>query len=66
MDHDTIWLIFKIVATAGSFLFLFIYKKKIKKMATDLIVGGDTGPYEGRSFIEIRKDMEDKMDEVLR
>ncbi len=66
MDNDTIWLIVKITVTAGSFLFLWFYKKKIWKMATDLMVGSDTGPYQGRTFLEIRKDMEDKMDEVLR
>ena len=66
MDDNTMWLLVKIGATVGSFILLWVFKKQLIKMVTDVVVGSDTTEYEGRNYTDIRDGMEAKMDEVLK
>lgn len=66
MDDNTFWLLVKIGITIASLVFLWIFKKHIMRLVTDLIVGGDTKVYEDKTYDQIRSDMERKLDEVLR
>ena len=66
MDSDTLWMLVKIGITAGSLILLWIYKRRIMSILTDAIVGGDTKAYEEKTYVEIRDEMERKIDEVLK
>ena len=65
MDENTTWLIIKIIATVGSVLLLLIFKKQLVRMITNVVVGGDSESYEGKTYTEVREEIEKKMDRVL-
>ena len=65
MDENTMWLIVKIGVTVGSFVLLFIFKNQLIRMVSNVIVGSETEEYEGKTFAEVRENVEKKMDRVL-
>ena len=65
MDDNTMWLLIKIGITAGSLILLWLFKRKIMKVISDIITGNDTEVYQGKTVIEIRDGIEATMDEVL-
>ena len=55
-----------IIVTVISAVTLFLFKRRIKKVITDLVIGSDTSEYQGVSVPEMRDRIEQRMDEVLR
>lgn len=55
-----------IVVTIISMVTLFLFKRQIKKVITDLVIGSDTSEYQDISVPEVRDRIESRMDEVLR
>lgn len=55
-----------IIVTVISAVTLFLFKRKIKKVITDLVIGSDTSEYQDVSVPEMRDRIEQRMDEVLR
>ena len=55
-----------IIATVISAVTLFLFKRRIKKVITDLVIGSDTSEYQDVSVPEMRDRIEQRMDEVLR
>ena len=55
-----------IIVTVISAVTLFLFKRKIKKVITDLVIGSDTSEYQDVSIPEMRDRIEQRMDEVLR
>ena len=55
-----------IIVTAISAVTLFLFKRKIKKVITDLIIGSDTSEYQDITVPEMRDRIESRMDEVLK
>ena len=65
MDLD--WDILRVVlVTCASAIVLFIFKRQIKKVVTDLVVGSDTNEYQDLSVTDIRDRIEDRLDKVLK
>ncbi len=55
-----------IIVTIISMVTLFLFKRKIKKVVTDLVIGSDTSEYQDVTIPEMRDRIEQRMDEVLR
>lgn len=55
-----------IIVTIISMVTLFLFKRRIKKIITDLVIGSDTSEYQDVSVPEMRDRIESRMDEVLR
>ena len=55
-----------IIVTIISMVTLFLFKRRIKKIITDLVIGSDTSEYQDVSIPEMRDRIESRMDEVLR
>lgn len=55
-----------IIVTVISAVTLFLFKRRIKKVITDLVIGSDTSEYQDVSVPEMRDRIEQRMDEVLR
>ena len=55
-----------IIVTMVSMVTLFLFKRKIKKILTDLVIGSDTSEYQDVTVPEMRDKIEARMDEVLR
>ena len=55
-----------IIVTIISMVTLFLFKRKIKKVVTDLVIGSDTSEYQDVTVPEMRDRIEQRMDEVLR
>ena len=55
-----------IIVTVISAVTLFLFKRRIKKVITDLVIGSDTSEYQDVSVPEMRNRIEQRMDEVLR
>ncbi len=55
-----------IAVTIISMVTLFLFKRRIKKVLTDLVVGSDTSEYQDVTVPEIRDRIEERMDEVLK
>lgn len=55
-----------IIVTIISMVTLFLFKRKIKKVVTDLVIGSDTSEYQDITVPEMRDRIEARMDEVLR
>ena len=55
-----------IIVTVISAVTLFLFKRRIKKVITDLVIGSDTSEYQDVSVSEMRNRIEQRMDEVLR
>ncbi len=66
MDLETIYLIVKIGAVAISGIVLYIFRRDIIKVVTDIAVGGDTKEYVGKDLNEIKQRTESRIDEVLK
>ena len=66
MDGDLITDLVKIGITIGSIIVLYLFRRNITKVVTDLMVGGDSSKYIDRDPDQIVCDVEDRMREVLR
>ncbi len=55
-----------IIVTLVSMVTLFLFKRRIKKIITDLVIGSDTSEYQDVTVPEMRDRIEQRMDEVLR
>ena len=55
-----------IIVTVISAVTLFLFKRRIKKIITDLVIGSDTSEYQDVTVPEMRDRIEGRMDEVLR
>ena len=64
---DVEWDLLRIVVvTCASAITLFIFKRQIKKVVTDLVVGSDTKEYQDLSVTEVRDRIEERLDRVLK
>ena len=66
MDSTVYDLLRVIIVTAVSMLLLWIFKRQIRKVVTDLVVGSDTAEYQDVTVTDLRDRIESRMDEVLR
>ena len=66
MDQETLFWMLKYGGIIVSAIVLFIFKRRIIKVVSDIIVGGDTTDYVGKSVAEISNRIRERMDEVLR
>ena len=66
MDTSELNLYRIIIVTIISMVTLFLFKRKIKKVVTDLVIGSDTSEYQDVSVPEMRDRIERRMNEVLR
>lgn len=58
---------YRIVAVSViSMVTLFLFKRRIKKIIADLVIGSDTSEYQDVTVSEIRDRIEGCMDEVLK
>ncbi len=55
-----------IIVTVVSMVTLFLFKRRIKKVITDLVIGNDTSEYQDVTVPEMRDRIESRMDEVLK
>lgn len=60
---DIDWL--KIAITVVSIVSLYLFRRQIQKVVADLIVGGDTARYNGKSVSDIMKDVDARLSEVI-
>ena len=56
----------KIAITVVSVISLYLFRRRIIKIVSDIIVGGDTTRYNGKQVSEIMEDVESRLDEVIR
>lgn len=66
MDTSDINLYRIIIVTIISMVTLFLFKRRIKKIITDLVIGSDTSEYQDVTVPEMRDRIESRMDEVLK
>lgn len=66
MDTSDLNLYKMIIVTVISAVTLFLFKRKIKKVITDLVIGSDTSEYQDITVPEMRDRIESRMDEVLK
>ena len=66
IELETIYTILKIAGVILSAIVLYRFRREIVKTVADIIVGGDTKEYAGKDVAEIRKRIEERMEEVLR
>lgn len=66
MDSTAYDIFRVIIVTAVSMLLLWIFKRQIRKVVTDLVVGSDTAEYQDVTVTDLRDRIESRMDEVLR
>lgn len=66
MDTPDLNLYKMIIVTVISAVTLFLFKRKIKKVITDLVIGSDTSEYQDITVPEMRDRIESRMDEVLK
>ena len=66
MDSTQIDLLRIVVVTCVSALILWLFKRQIRKVVTDLVVGSDSAEYQDLSVSEIKDRIESRMDEVLK
>ena len=55
-----------VIVTIVSMVTLFLFKRRIKKIITDLVIGSDTSEYQDVTVPEMRDRIESRMDEVLK
>lgn len=64
---DAEWDVLRIlIVTCASLVALYIFKRQIKKVVTDLVVGSDTQEYQDQSITDIRDRIEERLDKVLK
>ncbi len=66
MDIATVDLIRVVVVTCVSMIILWVFKRQIRKVVTDLVTGSDTAEYQDLEISDLRDRIEERMDEVLR
>lgn len=55
-----------VIITIASMVTLFLFKRRIKKIITDLVIGSETSEYQDVTVPEMRDRIESRMDEVLK
>ena len=55
----------KIAITGASVLFLYLFRRKIVKTVTDVMIGGDSSKYDGKSVSDILDDVDGRLGEVI-
>lgn len=66
MDSATYDILRVVLVTAISMILLWVFKRQIRKVVTDLVVGSDTAEYQDTSISDLRDRIESRMDEVLK
>lgn len=66
MDASDLGLYRVLIVTIVSMVTLLIFKRRIKKIISDLVIGSDTSEYQELSISEMRDRIESRMDEVLK
>ena len=66
VDYELILLIVKIGVALFSMVTLYIFRRDILKIITDITVGGDTKEYVGKDISEIKERLNDRINEVLK
>ena len=66
MDMSEIDLLRVIIVTCVSMIILWVFKRQIRKVVTDLVTGSDSTEYQDLTISEIRDRIETRMDEVLK
>ena len=66
MDTSDLDLFRIVIVTIVSMVTLFLFKRRIKKIITDLVIGSDTSEYQDVTVPEMRDRIESRMDEVLK
>ena len=56
----------KIGVSVISLISLYIFRRQIKKMITDLVIGGDTSKYVDKSAAEISDSIDSCLSELLK
>ena len=56
----------KIAVAIGSIIMIYLFRKKITGVVSDLIIGGDSSRYKEVPTSEILKRIDRRLDEVLR
>ena len=60
------WIdVIKIIITGASVLFLYLFRRKIAKIVTDVMIGGDSSKYDGKSVSDILDDINVRLGEVV-
>ncbi|WP_400234357.1 hypothetical protein [Methanomethylophilus alvi] len=60
------WIdVIKIIITGASVLFLYLFRRKIVKIVTDVMIGGDSSKYDGKSVSDILDDINVRLGEVV-
>lgn len=55
-----------VIVSIVSMVTLFLFKRRIKKVITDLVIGSDTSEYQDVTVPDMRDRIESRMDEVLK
>ena len=66
MDASDLGLYRVLIVTIISMVTLLLFKRRIKKIISDLVIGSDTSEYQELSISEMRDRIESRMDEVLK
>lgn len=66
MDASDLSLYRVLIVTIVSMVTLLLFKRGIKKIISDLVIGSDTSEYQELSISEMRDRIESRMDEVLK
>ena len=66
MDASDLGLYRVLIVTIVSMVTLLLFKRRIKKIISDLVIGSDTSEYQELSISEMRDRIESRMDEVLK
>ena len=66
VDYELILLTVKIGVALFSMVTLYIFRRDILKIITDITVGGDTKEYVGKDISEIKERLNDRINEVLK
>lgn len=56
----------KIGVSIVSIVSIYIFRRQIKKMLTDLVIGGDTSKYVDKSVSEISESIDSRLSEMLK
>ena len=55
----------KITITVVSLVSLYLFRRRIQKIISDILIGGDSNRYNGKTVSEIMDQVESRLDEVI-
>ena len=55
----------KIAIAVASIVSLYYFRRQIAKIISDLVAGGDTAKYQGRTVSDIMEDLDERLKEVI-